>query len=249
MRSDRYVVAALLAVLFGLLVPGTASADRVGGLLVTPGESVDQVPVRLKTDKGCPQGATGYIATMKGHGLDNVVVVPTSDVLLSHTQGFVVPVANTFRDYADDNGTTLQGTYEITLSCIDAFSQQNFGDFTATVDIPSAGHYAAVGAAKGPARNTDPIIPPELGLSTPQNPPPSEQPPAGGQPPQEGQQPQGGQPDAEPADTAAPAADSGVHPFLYLGGGVVVLVVAAVVVAGVRRRASAATESTESETE
>ncbi|RLK54094.1 hypothetical protein [Actinokineospora cianjurensis] len=249
MRSDRYLVAALLAVLLGLLLPGTASAGRVGGLLVTPGESVDEVPVRLKTDKGCPQGSTGYIATMKGHGLDNVVVVPTSDVLLSHTQGFVVPVANTFRDYATDNKTTLQGKYEITLSCIDAFSQQNFGDFTAVVDIPSAGHYAAVGEAKGPARNTDPIIPPELGLNTPQNPAPTPQP--GQAQPQTQAQPGDEQPDGEPVDTAAPAADggSGVHPFLYLGGGVVVLVAAAAIAAGVRRRAATAAEDTETETE
>ncbi|MBM7772323.1 hypothetical protein JOD54_002527 [Actinokineospora baliensis] len=244
MRSSRVLFAALVAVVLGLFLPGTASAERIGGLLVTPGESVDQVPVRLKTEKGCPQGATGYIATMKGHGLDNVVVVPTSDVLMSHDKEFMVPVANTFSDYAKDNNTTLQGRYEITLSCVDAFSQQNFGDFTASIDIPAAGRYAAVGAAKGPARNTDPIVPPELGLGAEE--PGAAPAPQAGDP---GQQPSDvAQPGAAPADVAEPdRSGSSSNTFLYLGGGVAVLVVAAAIGARIRRRGPATT--TESETE
>ncbi|GAA2993739.1 hypothetical protein [Actinokineospora diospyrosa] len=244
MRSSRYLLAAVVAVLLGLSLPATASADRIGGLLVTPGESVDEVPVRLNTEKGCPQGATGYIATMKGHGLDNVVVVPTSDVLMSHDKGFMVPVANTFRDYAKDNNTTLQGRYEITLSCVDAFSQQNFGDFTASIDIPAAGRYAAVGPAKGPARNTDPIVPPELGLDGGQQ----DTAPAPQQQPGQQQPADVAQPGTAPVDAAEPDhSGSSSKTFLYLGGGVAVLVVAAAIGARIRRRGSETT--TESETE
>ncbi|WP_026421379.1 hypothetical protein [Actinokineospora inagensis] len=249
-RLSRIAATAVLAVLLGLLLqPATASADKLGGLLVTPGESVDLVPMRLKTDKGCPAGATGYLATINGHGLDNVIVVPTSDVLLSHTQGFMVPVANTLHDYAEDNHTTLQGRYDVTLKCIDAFSQQDFGDFTASIDIPAAGRYAAVGAAKGPPRNTEPIIPPELGLSTEAGPPPAQQAPQSGQaqpPAQQQQQAQQQPAEQQQADNAAASSGSKSQPFLYLAAGVVVILVIAGVVTVVRRRG---TRSTESETE
>ncbi|GLZ40999.1 hypothetical protein [Actinokineospora sp. NBRC 105648] len=237
------ILAAFLALAGTLVLPGTASADRLGGLLVTPGESVDQVPVRLTTEKGCPQGTTGYLATMRGHGLEDVVIVPTSDVLLSHNKGFVVPVANTFRDYADENKTTLQGRYDITLRCIDSFSQQVFGEFTASVEFTGPARYAAVGAAKGPPRNTDPIIPPDLGKSTEPGAPPVQQPPAeSGAPLPEGQV--APQPATDMAAPAAAEPGGGSNgPFLYVAGGVAAVVLLTGAAVALRRRGKATPET------
>ncbi|PPK68897.1 hypothetical protein V5P93_001269 [Actinokineospora auranticolor] len=235
MLLRNLAVVAAAAGALAITLPGTASADRVGGLLITPGESVDQVPVRLKTEKGCPAGTTGYFATMTGHGLDNVVVVPASDVSMSLTDGFVVPVAYTFRDYAQDNKTTLSGRYQVALHCVDAFTQQEFGTFTAEVDFPEPSRYAAVGPAKGPARNTEPIMPPELGLAEqPGVAPPVEGGTGAGQP-QPARQPPAGQPstpndpsnssDVDTSTQAAPESSSKL--FYYVAGGVAVVVLGA----------------------
>ncbi|WP_018684229.1 hypothetical protein [Actinokineospora enzanensis] len=239
MRPLRTLAGLVAAGVLTLALPGVAHAERLGTLVLTPGESVDQVPVRLTTEKGCPDGTTGYFATMAGHGLDNIVVVPAGDVLLSHQAGFMVPVADTFRDYADDNHTTLQGRYEIVLHCVDAFTEKEFGTFTANVDFPEPAHYAAVGPAKGPARNTEPIIPPELGRSVEPGAP--QQPDPGAQAPQAQSVAPSTPADDSTMDTASPvpASGSGSQPFYYVAGGVVLVVLVAAGFTVARRRGAA----------
>ncbi|PSL52216.1 hypothetical protein B0I31_11443 [Saccharothrix carnea] len=208
-------VFALLALLLAF-APGTAHAAPLGGLVVTPGESRDAAPVRLATSAGCPREATGYAATMHGAGLpaEGLVIVANGDVGLTHDRPFEVPVALTFQDLAADHDVTFSGPYELRLHCIDAFTQQVYGDFTGTVDFVEPARYVAVGAAKGPQQPTAPLIvpAPDPGLA----PPPSSDVPA--------EQPTGqpaDQPAAEAAAQGTPTGSGGGQPLLYVAIGVV----------------------------
>ncbi|WP_436494466.1 hypothetical protein [Actinokineospora sp. HUAS TT18] len=238
-------VCALFALATLIGVPGSASAAPVGVLVVTPGASVDAVPVRLTTEKGCPRPATGYVATMKGKGLDEVNVVATSDVGLSFNEGFEVHLGLTFKDVAADNNTTLQGAYVITLRCVDMFTQQSFGEFTATVDFPEPTKYVAQGKSKGPQRATNPVIPPDQdqGLPAPGQPQPDQ--PGQAAPPAADQQ-------AAPASTAPAASQAsssggGGRTFLYIAGGVLALIAVAFGVSSIRKRPNAQTPDSASE--
>jgi hypothetical protein len=212
---DRIIVA--LIVFAGVSTAPVAAAQPLGGLVITPGESVDAVPVRLRTEGGCPVAATGYVATMRGHGLADAVVVSTSDVGMSHTEGFEVHLAYTFKDFAADNKTELRGRYDITLRCVDMFTQQSFGEFGGTLDFAEPGRYAAIGKSKGPARQTAPAIPPDFTgppADTAQPSPPASAPPAAGV----------AAPEAA-GDQAEP--DDETRPFLYIALGIVALVLVA----------------------
>ncbi|MET7998750.1 hypothetical protein ABZU76_48580 [Amycolatopsis sp. NPDC005232] len=145
----------LLLVTGGLvLFAAPAQAAPIGGLVVTPGEGQDASSIRMHTSAGCPADADAYYANLRGKGMPAAgqVVVANTDVGMSHTGGFDVFLAQTLKDYAKDNGTTLSGTYDVTLYCIDSFSQESKGEFTAELKFESAVKYAALGAAKGPNR-------------------------------------------------------------------------------------------------
>jgi hypothetical protein len=94
---------------------------------------------------------------------------------LSHTAGFDVYFALTMADFAADANVVLGGRYDITVLCIDSFSQQSFGEFTGSLQFTDPTRYEAVGTAKptGPP-------PPPLPLSG--GGPPAGPPPAPGEP-------------------------------------------------------------------
>ncbi|MGH3863816.1 hypothetical protein [Actinokineospora sp.] len=212
-------IALALALFIAVSMAPVAAAQPLGGLVITPGESVDAVPVRLRTEGGCPVAATGYLATMRGHGLADAVVVSTSDVGMSHTEGFEVHLAYTLKDFAADNKTELRGRYDITLRCVDMFTQQSFGDFGGSLEFAEPGRYTAIGKAKGPARQTAPAIPPDFTgppADTAQAGPPASTQPA---PPAAGLAPEAARGQAAP--------DDGTRPFLYLALGIVALVLVA----------------------
>jgi hypothetical protein len=212
----------LLASLF-LFMPGTAHAAPIGGLVVTPGESRDAAPVRLATSAGCPAEATGYAATMHGGGLpaEGLVIVANGDVGLTHDRPFEVPVALTFQDLAADHNVTFSGPYELRLHCIDAFTQEVYGEFTGTVDFVEPARYVAVGAAKGPQQPTAPLIVPAP-MPEPDAAPSSDVP---GRPPGQPADQPTDQPAtdaaAEAAAAAAPTGSGGGQPFLHVAIGVV----------------------------
>ncbi|SDI44985.1 hypothetical protein SAMN05192558_104415 [Actinokineospora alba] len=218
MRWRNWLMVMLFVLTAVITVPATAAAQPLGGLVITPGESVDAVPVRLRTDAGCPVAATGYLATMRGHGLADAVVVSTSDVGMSHTEGFEVHLAYTFKDFAADNKTELRGRYDITLRCVDMFTQQSFGEFGGSLDFAEPGRYAAIGKAKGPARQTAPAIPPDFAGPPAETAQPAQAPPG---PPAAGVAPEVARGQAQQAP------DDGTRPFLYIALGIVALVLVA----------------------
>jgi hypothetical protein len=125
----------------------------------------------MHTSGGCPAAADAYYAVLRGKGFppDGQIITATTDVGLSHTAGFDVYLAETLRDFAADNKTTLQGKYEVSVRCIESFSQTSHGQFTASLEFNSPTKYAAVGPAKGPDRVPEA---PKPTLVEPEPPPP-----------------------------------------------------------------------------
>ncbi|WP_236788878.1 hypothetical protein [Amycolatopsis sp. GM8] len=197
-------------------------------LVVSPGDSADAATMRLQTNAGCPGDADAYNAVLHGKGLpgQGVVITATTSAGMSHTQGFTVFPAETLHDFAADNNVTLSGDYQVSVYCVDSFSQQAKSEFTATIRVDTPGRYTAVGAAKGP--NT--LAPREELETAPASPPPS----AAAAPPPAGQTvPQSVA--ATPAAAAGPAASGGswAQPTVFivalvLAVGAVVLVTALV---------------------
>jgi hypothetical protein len=201
---------------------------ELGGLVITPGQGADVSVVQMHTSGGCPKEADAYYAFIKGKGFpaDGQIVIANTDVGLSHTGGFDVYLAQTLKDFASDNNSTLQGQYEMKVRCIDAFSQSSFGEYTAKLEFGSPTAYAALGPAKGPDRVPD--KPAAAAEEIPLPAPPTPAPPAA----------------ASTAQTAEPAAaiqaapqDSNLVPFLVLAGFVVALAAVLVTSIVLRKRA------------
>ncbi|HJQ48869.1 MAG TPA: hypothetical protein VJ870_21450 [Amycolatopsis sp.] len=222
---------------------------RATGLVVTPGDSADAAPMKLQTSDGCPASADAYNAVMRGHGLppDGVVITATTSAGMSHKQGFDVFPSETLHDFAADANTTFTGDYQVSVYCVDSFSQEHKSEFTGTVRISEPGRYVAVGDAKGP--NT---MAPRAELELP---PPTASPgvPAGAPgtvapvSPAAGTGPDNGYPTSSTAPAPSPLAagrpdhstmDGWLQPFLFVAA--IALAVAAVVLAAAiaRRRRS-----------
>ncbi|MFF0148024.1 hypothetical protein ATK36_2022 [Amycolatopsis sulphurea] len=125
---------------------------RTAGLVVTPGDSADAAPMKLHTSGGCPAGADAYNAVMRGHGLpkDGVVITATTSAGMSRKQGFDVYPSETLHDFAADANTTFTGDYQVSVYCVDSFSQEHKVEFAGTIRVSAPGRYAALGDAKGP---------------------------------------------------------------------------------------------------
>lgn len=178
-----------LTVAFGVFAPVTAApsyADPAGGLIVIPGTGTDLDPIRLRTSTGCPPQADGYYARMYGHGFlpEGQVITANTQAGLSHSAGFDVYVALVMADYAKENRTTLTGRYDITVSCINRLTLENYREFTGSLEFTGPTTYQAIGSAKP----TGPPPPPLMmnddwsGLLLDPGSPPSDPPPASGQP-------------------------------------------------------------------
>ena len=231
---ERLFVGSVLCCLF--LAGSPASAAPLGGLVITPGQGQDAASIRMRTSGGCPADADAYYATIRGKGMpaDGQIVVGNTDVGLSHSAGFDVFLAQTLRDFAADNKATLSGKYDIALYCIDSFSQENKGEFTAALKFDSPVAYAAIGAAKGPDRV------PESPVPAPPTTPAAQTAPGTGAAPVPGTAPSLPPSESAPASSAVAAPSSGTSGAAAVFGLVAgVGLVAALVALGawvVRRR-------------
>lgn len=149
----KFLLALLAAATAVGLTGAPAAAERLGGLQVYPGASLDTASIHVRTSRGCPSTADTFYVKAAGHGFPagGQVVTATTDAGMSHTTGFDAYLALTMKDFAVDNRTRLQGSYTFTLSCIDAFTQRSFGEFTGSISFSSPTRYEAVGAARPPA--------------------------------------------------------------------------------------------------
>jgi hypothetical protein len=229
------LVAGIAALL--LMLAGPASAAPIGQILIVPGDSSDLAAIRIRTSGGCPEKADAYYARLFGHGFpaDGLLATPNTSAGLSHTAGFDVYFAQTMKDFAQDNNTTLTGRYDVVVYCIDSFTINSFGEFTGSLEFSAPDRYVALGAARPVG---DP--PPPIGVGEP-----VPIPPGGGEVPLSplpGAPGAGGQANAAGPGLAPGDSAAGIDllPILLTGG---VVFVAIIVVAVVRSRRRAAAEA------
>ncbi|XVU26091.1 hypothetical protein ACQPZJ_03245 [Actinoplanes sp. CA-054009] len=68
---------------------------------------------------------------------------------MSYTSGFDVYFAQTMKDFATDNHTTLTGRYDVSVFCVDSFAGTKFAEFKGSLTFTSPTKYRAAGAASG----------------------------------------------------------------------------------------------------
>lgn len=188
-----------LPVAGAVVLAAPAHAAPIGHVVIVPGDSIDLAAIRIRTSGGCPAPADAYYARAHGHGFpaEGQLVTPNTSAGLSHTAGFDVYFAQTMKDYADDNNTTLTGRYDITVYCVDSFTLVSYGEFTGSLRFTTPTKYTALGSAKPTG-----TPPPPIGAGEP-----VALPPGGGEVP-----PTQGAPGAPAAQAAAPGMGPGDSP-------------------------------------
>ncbi|GIF25135.1 hypothetical protein BJ973_007389 [Actinoplanes tereljensis] len=195
-----------------------AAAALSGSLTFFPSNSIDTAAIVVQTSAGCPSTADTYYAIATGHGFgkDGQVVTAPTAAGMSRTEGFNVFFAQTMKDFAADNGTTLQGRYDVSVFCADSFTGTKFAEFTGQLTFSSPTKYKSSGRttalSERPVPGGQDMDLPASGSPTPEQAPASEAPPATPVP---------------VADVAAPiAAEKKSLPVGWIGGGVAAILLA-----------------------
>ncbi|HEY0804272.1 MAG TPA: Ig-like domain-containing protein [Pseudonocardiaceae bacterium] len=129
-----------------LLGAASANAAVVGTLTPSLANGLDTTPFSLTTSAACP-GGTNLSILLTGSGFPAAGVNAVANTAQSIYQttasgGLVVPLTETMRQYANDNGvTTLTGQYNFDLMCRGAFGATSFGDFTGSVWFTDNTHW------------------------------------------------------------------------------------------------------------
>ena len=128
---------------------GRSAAGAVPGGTLTffPSNSIDQAAIKARTSAGCPSQADSYTAVVKGHGFpaDGLIVTAPTRAGMSRTEGFDVYFAQTMKDFASDNKTTLKGRYDVAVYCIDSFLGTKFAQFTGALTFTTPTRFKASG--------------------------------------------------------------------------------------------------------
>jgi hypothetical protein len=151
-RSAAAGLATLVAAgTVSLLGAGSANAAVVGTLTTSQATGLDTTPFSLTSSAACP-GGTNLSILLTGTGFPAAGVNAVGNTAQSIYQtapggGVVVPLTETMRQYASDNGvSTLSGRYDFDLTCRNAFGATTFGDFTGSIWFTDNTHW----------QNTDP---------------------------------------------------------------------------------------------
>jgi hypothetical protein len=155
--------------MLSLLVAAALLAPAPSGTLTFfPSNSIDTASIVVQTSAGCPSTADAYYAIATGHGFpkDGQVVTAPTAAGMSRTEGFNVFFAQTMKDFAADNGTTLQGKYDVAVYCVDSFTGTRFAQFTGQLMFASPTKYKASGRDTGTQRPAVPAAVPALPEAT-----------------------------------------------------------------------------------
>jgi hypothetical protein len=134
-----------------------AAPPPAGGLTFYPSASIDTASIKVHTPAGCPARADTYYAVVHGHGFPargQVVTTPTA-AGMSRTEGFDVYFAQTMKDFATDNRTTLKGRYDVAVYCMDSFVGTKYAEFTGALTFSTPTKYRASG--KGTTTTAPPV--------------------------------------------------------------------------------------------
>ncbi|WP_405984760.1 hypothetical protein [Streptomyces sp. NBC_00872] len=202
-RQAALGAATLLTAAGGALLlgaPAAQAADPLGTLKVDPATGTDTSGVSLTTSAACPAEADYVIVKVAGKGFpaegQNVVGNSPISIYQVVGDGYEVPLSETMRDYANTAGfKTLEGRYDFTVTCRNAFGETTYGDFTGSIWFTSNTVY----------RDTDPAGPSDPPTSTSPSPSQSTDPSTTPSDPSEPSD------DPEPSDSADPS-DTGLPP-------------------------------------
>ena len=138
----RSAVVVLAMAAAGLaLFPAAAQAAVVGTAAVTPATgTADVTRANVEASAACPAG-TNVITRIFGSGFPAAGETiapnqPIGNLATNASGGVVVPVADTFRTFANLQSppATLNGKYDITISCIQPLTPgTSLGDFTGSI--------------------------------------------------------------------------------------------------------------------
>lgn len=138
----------LTAALGAVVFASPAVADTVGTLTFAPPAGSDvQVP-KVHTSAACPTGSDSYYAYLTGPGAFAVpfLITAPQDVDFSTEHAFDVQLGWSIKDVATELGTTVvPGAYLVTVSCIDAFTQNVVGTFAGQMTFTSPTAYVSGG--------------------------------------------------------------------------------------------------------
>lgn len=147
-RSTR-AVGVLAAAALGitvLTVAPTAGAAEIGSLSFTALTTQDSA-FSVTTSDACPDPATNFQVKVAGGNVPvdagNIVGNTAGSTIATGIRNgaFTVPVSNTLRVFATNNGLTqlADGTYTVTLICRALLASASLGDFTGTFTVSGGG--------------------------------------------------------------------------------------------------------------
>ncbi len=166
LRSAAAGLATLVAAAtVSVMSAASANAAVVGSLSTSLASGQDTTPFSISTSAACPGGTNlSVLLTGAGFPAAGVNAVGNSSQSIYQTNasgGLVVPLPETMRQYASDNGvTTLTGRYDFDLMCRNAFGATSFGDFTGSIWFTDNTHW----------QNTDPNASTPTSVSVSANP-------------------------------------------------------------------------------
>ncbi|WP_433371970.1 Ig-like domain repeat protein [Actinoplanes sp. CA-142083] len=132
-------------------------AGTLGSLTNSPATGTDLTAAKVHTSAGCSTDSDSYRGVLTGPGAfaAGTQVVKPQTVNFSTDDGFDVQVENTFKDIAEELGTTIvAGEYDLTIYCIDGFSQDVKGTFTGAFYFTSATAYQSTDPAASQPSST-----------------------------------------------------------------------------------------------
>lgn len=146
-RSTR-AVGAIAAAALGLTIVAAvpaAQAAEIGSLTFTSLTTQDS-PFSVTTSAGCPDPATNFQIKVSGGNVPvdagNIVGNTAGSTIGTGIAGaFTVPVSNTLRVFATNNGLTQldDGTYTVTLVCRALLQSASLGDYVGTFTVSNSG--------------------------------------------------------------------------------------------------------------
>ena len=128
---------------------GPSQAATIGTLSIAPTSGSDTSQVTLTTSGPCTDpSATNLQVTMKGAGFPSggqtvVSNSPISAYQVNGSGGYVVPLSQTFADYAAQQSpaAVYAGTYQLVLFCRTATGSASLGDFPGSLYFKDAHNY------------------------------------------------------------------------------------------------------------
>jgi len=127
----------------------TAEAAVIGTLTVNPPSGADDTPMSVVISAGCPTSAAQFQVMIRGSGFPaegyNIIgSTPLSSLTAGNGGTYSIVVSDTLRNYAAQQTppATLNGRYDLTLTCRTALSPASLGDFTGAIqfDTPTTYH-------------------------------------------------------------------------------------------------------------